>query len=825
MSQYPATSTPIPDGGGESLKSFQLTLQGIKDKSSREYGLAISKYIWNTTSFASGGYYVQRNARFIKNRNYANGQLNIQAMFQDRFQFNGKQNYMALAWNALQIVNRIVSGLVGRWMDRNEKIQVKAIDDLSQTQKQDEYDQIAFVMENREMLAKLQQESGVQLIPDDKYIPADREELNLWQIQFQRLPEEILYELGCNDVLTSNGVFDVIKEKLLHDVAETGFLGTYTWMDNEGIIHVRRVKPENSIYGWSEYDDFRDSSWLGEAPTLKISEIRKQYGKEFNPDNPFALTEQEIWERVVPYSKEYQYQSNLAWNDIYINAFLRPYDEWNVRSIQFELRSPDSEPYTVTKSTISDSVYTQKGFPVNKRGQPKPPSPNQNIIQDSNINIYRGVYLPDCDILLQWGLKDNMIRPQDPKEIGNAEFSYSFYMVQNYDMMCMAVPEKIQEPADQMILARLKIQQLVMKMRPVGTAINWRAVQNIDYGLGENNKSIDFAKYFDQTGSFFYHDKDAEGNPIGVPFTEVPNAGFLQQLQGLILLYDKHYQILKDELGEDPNLITQAAQPRVAVQNIEASQQQAAFATDYFYLAYKNVMIDTSRKVACLLKNSVTYGAEAYRNIIGKDDVKDRIFTTKVNLLPDTFEIQRFEAFMNQMIGANPELMSFLDPFQLTRVAKEDVKLAELLFRNAQKKLILYQQQTAAQNQQQTIQGQIEAAKTAEEEKRKTKEMEVEGDIRKGQQTALAQNQTAVLNLVATLLKPTGEGNVAGTIPPELRPLVSAVIDNVMIGSVASSEEQKMQIQQQVQQARAEQEQMMMEQQQQMQNQPQEMAA
>jgi hypothetical protein len=63
--------------------------------------------------------------------------------------------------------------------------------------------------------------------------------------------------------------------------------------------------------------------------------------------------------------------------------------------------------------------------------------------------------------MLEWGLKKNMIRPQDPKEIGNAEFSYSFYMVQNYDMTCLGVPEKIQEPVDQMIIARLKIQQLI----------------------------------------------------------------------------------------------------------------------------------------------------------------------------------------------------------------------------------------------------------------------------------------------------------------------------------------------------------------------------
>ena len=118
MSDNKPTIAPN-SGSGESLKIFQLTTDGIKDKSSKDYGLAIMRYISSTTSFNTGGYYFTRNARFIKNRNYANGVMDIEAMFRDRFQLNSKPNYIALNFNALQIVNRIISGLVGRWMKRS----------------------------------------------------------------------------------------------------------------------------------------------------------------------------------------------------------------------------------------------------------------------------------------------------------------------------------------------------------------------------------------------------------------------------------------------------------------------------------------------------------------------------------------------------------------------------------------------------------------------------------------------------------------------------------------------------------------------------------
>lgn len=796
-------------GSGESLKQFQLTTQSIKDKSSKEYGLAISKYIASTVSFNTAGYYFNRNARFVKNRNYANGRVDVQAMFQDRFQFNSKQNYIALNWNTLQIVNRIVTGLVGRWMNRGEKIQIKAIDDLSQTAKKEQYENLEFFIYNREMLEKLQQESGVQLIPQGEDLPEDLEALNIWKSEMQRLPEEILGEMGCNDVLASNGWFDVMKEKMLHDAAETLFVGTYTWMDDNGVIHVRKVKPENAIYSFSEEDDMRDTTWRGEAPSLKISEIRRQFGKEFNPNNPFALTEKEIWEKIVPQCKEFQYQTNIGWNDMWVTTFLRPYDEWNVRSIQFEIKTVDSEPYTVTKTKATGRTYTQKGLPTTSSGKLRDkPLDNQNIIGDTNWNIYRGVYLPDCNLLLQWGLKDNMIRPQDPKEIGNAEFSYSFVMPQNYMMRNLAIPEKIEAAVDGMILALLKMQQVMARLIPSGWVIDETVLQGVDYGLGDDgNKGVDHVRQFFQTGLLYYHGLDAEGNRVEPPIKELANAGFAAQMQGLIQNYQFNYQALKDELGEDPNLVSAALQPRVTGGNVEASQQMSEYATDYIYRAYAECMKITARKISCLLKDSVTYGAKAYRHIAKKEDFDNRVFSTEIRFLPTQFEVQRFEAIMNQAIASNPDMLQFLDPFKLMRVAKEDVKLAELLYRQAQKRMILHNQMVAQQNQQMTIQGQIDSARAAEEEKRTTKTIEVEGDVKKSQVVAQANNQTAVLNLVATLLKPTGEGGTGGSIPAELRPLVNAVIDNVMVGAIAQSEEQKMAIMQQIQAARMQQEQ------------------
>lgn len=779
----------IPQGA-EALKAFQIDEMPISEKSSEEWGLSMCKQIAATVYSGLGGYYFDRNARFAKNRKYANGKLDVKAMFADRFDYNGKQNYVNIGWEAVQIVNRIITGLVGRWMNRNEKIVVNAVDSISTKEKQQEFEDLEFWISQRGVMEQHQQQSGVQLMPENT--PANLDDLLLWQSQFQRLPEEILNELACNDILNANGITGSIKSKLLHDLAEVGLIGIYTWMDKEGVIHTDYVKPENMIYSYSEFDDFRDTSWRGQAPTMKISQIRKDYGVEFGG----KLTEKDLWE-IAATSKNYQLYDNITWLDQWTNSYMRPYDEWNVNSIQVELKSVDSEKYTVTQTKGTGRTILEKGLPKTKSGNIRQkPSDNQEVIEDTNCNIYRGVYLPQSEKLLEWGLKKNMIRPQDPKEIGNAEFSYSFYMYQNYKMRNIAVPEKIEQPVNGMILSLLKIEQVVAKSRPPGAAINTRALQAIDYGLGDvKNKEIDQKKLFDQTGDMYYYDLDADGKPIPIPIQEIPNSGFQQQIVAWIQTYQFHYQTLRDQLGEDPNLISQALQPRVTAGNVETSQKVAENATDYMYDGYLYAVEDTAKKVTCLLKNSVQFGAKAYRHLLKEEQIDGRIFAAVCKMLPTEQDIIALDQRMNQTIASNPDICMYLDTFKVLRIAKEDVKLAEKYYQEAMRKMLESKISQNVENQKMTFEGQAASAERAEQAKQQTEQVKGDIDLQKVKMQEDSATRTATLAMVTTLLSKEG-----AVIPPYLQPLINATIENIMLPMVAQNEQQKMQLMQQMQQ-------------------------
>ena len=773
-------SISAANSNGEALKKFQITTD-VASKKDYTYGKNVAQSIYSTI-YGNQTYFWLRNNRFRKNRQIANGKIDM-SVFMDRLEMNSKANFVNINWKSIIIGNTIVARLVGSWMSRKEKITVTATDTASSMKKQRAADEAEYMYQNKETLAYLQQASGVPIIPKDQFVAEDRDELDQWIMEFNHLPEEILYSIGCNNVFEANGWNDVLKQRLLHDSAEVGLVCTYTWMDEEGEVHVQWIRPENAIYSYSDFPDFRDTTYRGHILSMKISEIRARYGKE----NGGTLSEEDIF-ALAQSSKEYQLTDKIKWMQDWNVAWLRPYDEWNIDLMNFEIKTLDSDGYTVTKTKKNGSTIIRKG-------KPEKLDENQQYLEEKKWNIYEGVYCPVTQKMIKWDIKKNMIRPQDPKEIGNAEFSYSFYMYDPYDMRNVAVPEKIEEPIEQMILARLKIQQLVAKMVPAGAAIDVDAMQELDLGLGDSVKPIDVQKIWEQTGKLYYRGRDAEGNRIPVPIQELANTGFAPQLNALIQLYQFHYQVLKDELGEDPNLMNQAAQPRVAASNIEASRILANNATEYMYDAYIYVMEETAKKVACLINKSVTFGSKRYRSLLQEKDVVDRNFVATIKMLPTDYQLANLQNMINNAIASNPQLIVYLDPFKTMRMAKENVELGELYFRQAQKRYIKTEQEKAANNSQQnaeaqqaSIQAKMQADSAIEQQKSLTKEKEI------------------ILQGVFDLAK----ANIP--VPPELQQLVGSMLQNVTVPITVQNQQQEQALMQQQQQMEQEMMQQQMEQ-------------
>lgn len=766
-------SSQLNEGGTNSIKDFQTTTD-IKSKKDKEFGLKVAR---NISANIQSAYFSQRNIRFGLNRRLANGKQDINE-FKKIFDPTSEMKYLHMKFKAIMIVATTVQRTVGRWMQNMEKVIVTAVDPISVKQKDDEYDRAEFTMDHKELLAELDGQAGLPLVPKDQFIPEDKEDLDLWKAEEQKLMEEEKFEIGTNEVLRANGWFDVIKQKVLTDSAEVGLLAAHVKSMSDGMISVKWLMPEDLIYSDSVYPDFRDTSWRGYRESMKIIEIREEYSN----------ISEEIMFDIAKKSSNFKSSNLFGFDNDWVTCQDRPYDDWSVPVITFYIKTSDRDGYQM-KVTKAGSLM------IDKKDKPSS-NPNKPFMSKDKYNIYKGVFVEGSEIMLEWGLEKNMIRPQDPQEIGDVEFPISMFMYNMYKMRNLAIPEKIEEPVEQMVITRLKIQQIVVKMRPPGNAYDVDSMQELDLGLGEGNmfSPLELQKVNDQTGDFYFRGKDAEGNKIDLPIRPQPNSEGLPQLQGLIAVYNHHLQVLRDEVGINENAEGQSPKARVTTDNFNNSVQLSFNATDYMYDAYLWLMADVAKKVGCLLHDSVMYGGKPYKKILDKEDVKGRVFSSKAEMLPTEHETAYVDSLITQAIQANPQFIMYCNPFQLRRMAKENVKKAERMFLRAQKDAIKGTLQQAQANSEMASKAQQESAKaTADGEAMlKDKDAQIkEAQIKLEGDNA---NKTSVLNMFTQLFSK-GVG-----IPAELMPLSAAVIQNVMLPLIVENEAQRMQIQQAMQQ-------------------------
>jgi hypothetical protein len=237
----------------------------IKSKRDEKEGLKISKYL--ERAFNSG-YFSKRNKKFDKNRKFARGRQPM-AEFLDLLNVDGKEAFVNLDMKAPAIAPKFIQVMIGGFMKREEKVRVSAIDPISTDKKKYEREEAEFRMNFGDEIKGIEEQAGLKLIPDNAYTPEDYEELDLFFGGQYQLPEEIMFEKGITAVLDTSG-WDVIKRKLLEDMIEVGFACTKVTSSRDGKITVRRVIPENLIYSYSDYDDFRDMSFIGEVISMKI---------------------------------------------------------------------------------------------------------------------------------------------------------------------------------------------------------------------------------------------------------------------------------------------------------------------------------------------------------------------------------------------------------------------------------------------------------------------------------------------------------------------------------------------------------------------------
>lgn len=678
-------------------------LGNSKLKRDVEEGLKISKFLQKAYN---SGYFSRRNKKFEKNRKFARGKQPMQE-FLDLLNVDGKEAFVNLDMKAPAIAPKFMQVIIGGFMKRDEKVKATAIDPVSVDRKQYDRDDAEFRMNFGDEIKGMEAQTGVKLVADGQYTPSDYEELELYFGLEYQLPEEILFEKGCEYVFHENG-WPVIKRKLLEDVSETGLGATKAGTGADGKINVRRVVPENSFYGFSNYDDFRDVSFIGEVLSMKLIDIRNDY-----PNMP----EEKIWQ-LAKQSK--QYTQTVKWDDRFRYSIDRPYDDWTVDVLDYEIKTIDTMMYQAKTNKFGNLIVEKKDKAPQRLGD------NKELITKDMYVIYRGVYVLNTDMMLEWGVAKNMIKPSTTKGMADAFFSYSVYMHENLDLENMAIPERMETSIRQMTLAHLKIQQLIAKLRPSGLIIDIDSLSDINIGQAKALSPLELQAVYDQTGNIYYKRRTEDGDNINsVPIQEAPNSGSVSQIQQLIMVYNHYLDRLRDEIGVNEYREGSGVNPKLGLGVQQAQIQASNNATDFIYDAYLSLYQQTAFKISLLLYDSVSYGGRQYSEYLSPEKVKGRQFDVKIEVMPDEKERQFLEGMIQTALSAG--MMEFEDAFRVRSI--KNTKLAEMYLTKAKRNKEKAEMEKAKRNSEMNAQVQQQSIQAKAQADAKLNQIETQGKL------------------------------------------------------------------------------------------------
>ncbi len=661
--------------------SLPNTLDSDKQKNSESFGFSVMKACYERWKSGYGSEsWVVRKQRFDYNRSFSVGKQPM-SEYKDIIDTEGQLSVINLQYTPNPIAIPFLNRLKDRYMQRVEKISCVSIDPFTQSKKEKAKNEALFKMKNKEDIMALQQGSGVQLEEFRDTDPEDEQELDIEFGFNYKEREEVVMENLINLVFYDNKWSKVVKDRIFDDLINCGYAISKSYIDPNGRIKIKFVKPDNFITSYSEWNDMRDWEWQGEVDYMTITDIRLKYPGKFSEEELFDL------------AKEHSGLFNNAlwtynWSYVWLNAVARPYDSYRVQVCNLTYKTLYNLNYEKSLDRFGKEVLDPaKEIKAGKEYEKSKPY----------YVSYTGAYIINTDRVLEWDLSRNMIKPE--KNLTEILSPYTVFMYNNNQMVNTPLIETMIPSIKMMQLLNLKTQNIIATIAPDGSNIDFAGLSDIDLGSGVGIVSpIQLYGIYLQTGNMYYKGVGDDGEERRAPPITPNNVNFSNKLQQLEGQWQAEYQKLVTIIGSNALDSGQINNQAVGKQVFQDARKQGESASNYIYNAYLNIMEPTALKVQQLGWDILVYkkgGYEGYMAALGNDKVEYvRLEST------DDFERAQFDVKIEAVlddtaqailqerinIALNNKEITLQDALQVEELSQTNVKYASYLLAARQKK-------------------------------------------------------------------------------------------------------------------------------------------
>ena len=349
---------------------------------------------------------------------------------------------------------------------------------------------------------------------------------------------------------------------------------------------------------------------------------------------------------------------------------------------------------------------------------------------------YSGVMVMGTNIVLQWKLEENMVRPKSANQF--AMPNYVACAPRMYKGQLESLVRRMIPFADLIQMTHLKIQQVVSRIVPDGVFIDADGLNEVDLGTGNAYNPEDALRLYFQTGSVIGRSftQDGEFNNAKIPIQQLTANSGSSKMQMLIANYNHYLDMIRGVTGlneardgstPDPNALVGVQ--KLAALNSNTATRHILNASLYITRTIAECL---SIRTADILEFSDFKDEFAMQ--IGKynssiiEEIKDLYiydFGIFIEMAPDEEEKAMLEA--NIQMALSKENISLEDAIDIREI--NNLKMANQLLKLKRKQKQEAEQQQKMQEQQMAAEMQIQAQQAEAQREAQKIQMETQSKM------------------------------------------------------------------------------------------------
>jgi len=706
---------------------FPSQAVGDLEKLNEEYGLKVARAIRHEWFSGTVSKYNHYKNNFHNLRLYARGEQSIQK-YKDELSINGDLSYLNLDWKPVPIIPKFVDIVVNGMAQRNYQINCFTQDPAGVSKRTEYMESILrdIRAKNFDQIVKQQYDMDMKENDPDT-LPDSEEELALHMQLSYKQAVEVAEEQALN-VLLENSDYDLIRRRVLYDLAVLGIGATKTTFDFSNGAKAQYVDPADLVYSHTESPYFDDIYYVGETKEVPINELVKQFPK---------LTESEIKELVDKKS--------------YPISYVKSNDKNKVNVLYFNYKTHMTKVYKLKTLASGAEKVIEKDSSFNPPKEKQEEGGFERLERVIEV-LFEGVYIIGADKMLRWRMVDNMMRTDS--DFSSVKMHYQIVAPRMYQGKIESIVSRITSFADMIQLTHLKLQQVMSRMVPDGVYLDADGLAEIDLGNGTNYNPQEALNMFFQTGSVIGRSftSDGDGNPGKVPIQQINNGVNGGKLQSLIQTYNYYLQMIRDVTGlnEARDASTPSRDALVGVQKLAAANSNTA--TRHILQSMLFITAEVAECLSLRVADIIEYSPtkDAFIRALGAHNVATLKemnnlhlydFGIFIELMPDDEEKQLLENNIQVALGQG--MLDLDDAIDLRSI--RNVKLANQMLKVKRKK----KQERDQQMQQQNMQAQAQANAQAQQAAAQAEVQKKQGLMQADAQLEQTKNQLKTQYLLA----------------------------------------------------------------------------